>query len=143
MIVDVHKAQIMMMSKDFYNDDKFVVVPAGCTCLVQSLDVSINSVFKFFVEMLQNDHMHRILDSYIQRYSSSGPTVYSFSKCIGQACAEVSKNKEMIRKAFEKCGISVPIDGNKDEAIIIKGFDSYQVDSLILMRLMRYTSSTS
>ena len=36
----------------------------------------------------------------------------------------------MTRRAFEKCGISVLIDGCKDEAIKIKGLDSYQVRTI-------------
>ena len=34
----------------------------------------------------------------------------------------------MIRRAFEKCGISVPIDGSNDNRINIKGLTDYQVD---------------
>ena len=37
-------------------------------------------------------------------------------------------NREMIRRAFEKCGISVPIDGSKDELINIRGLTNYTVD---------------
>uniref|UniRef100_A0A1X7SF47 Uncharacterized protein n=1 Tax=Amphimedon queenslandica TaxID=400682 RepID=A0A1X7SF47_AMPQE len=35
----------------------------------------------------------------------------------------------MIFRSFEKCGISVPIDGSKDELIDIKGLQSYKVNA--------------
>ena len=58
--------------------------------------------------------------------SISRTAVHSLCKWVG----EVSKNKDMTRRAFEKCGISVLIDGCKDEAIKIKGLDSYQVRTI-------------
>jgi hypothetical protein len=30
-------------------------------------------------------------------------------------------------RAFEKCGISLPIDGSRDECINIKGLEGYKV----------------
>lgn len=47
---------------------------------------------------------------------------------MAAAWAEVSANKSMIRRAFEKCGISVPIDGSGDQLINIKGLSDYTVE---------------
>ena len=33
----------------------------------------------------------------------------------------------MVRRAFEKCGISIPIDGIEDAAIKIRGLKGYTV----------------
>ena len=71
--------------------------------------------------------MHENLDSCINGTIPAGQRHIIFSKWVGEAWAEVNKNKEMIKTAFEKCGISLPIDGSKDEAIGIKGLDGYQV----------------
>ena len=130
LIADVHKAQttdnvIAFLKRE--TTTSVVLVPAGCTSLVQPLDVSFNGVFKSVVERLQNDHMHQNLDKYVSGTIPAGQRRILFSKWVGEAWAEVSKNKEMIRRAFEKCGISVPFDGSKDEAIKIKGLDGYRV----------------
>jgi len=46
---------------------------------------------------------------------------------VGSTWAQMSQKKEMVQRAFEKCGISVPIDGSKDAAINIKGLEGYVV----------------
>ena len=50
------------------------------------------------------------------------------TKWVGEAWAKVSANKSMIIRAFEKCGISVPIDGSGDDHINIKGLTDYTVE---------------
>ena len=44
---------------------------------------------------------------------------------VGAAWAEVCKNKDMVKWGLEKCGISVPIDGSRDEAINIHDLCDY------------------
>ena len=46
---------------------------------------------------------------------------------VGAAWVEVCQNKDMVKRGFEKCGISVPIDGSRDEAINIHGLSDYVV----------------
>ena len=41
------------------------------------------------------------------------------------AWVQVSQKKEMILRAFRKCGISVPIDGSGDAGINIHGLEGY------------------
>ena len=36
---------------------------------------------------------------------------------VGAAWAEVCQNKDMVKWGFEKCGISVPIDGSSDYVV--------------------------
>ncbi len=45
------------------------------------------------------------------------------------AWEELSQKKEMVVRAFGKCGISVPIDGSEDSDINIKDVDDYVVGS--------------
>jgi hypothetical protein len=40
-------------------------------------------------------------------------------KWVGEACAQVSQKKEMVKRAFKRCGILVPIDGSNDATIKI------------------------
>ena len=48
---------------------------------------------------------------------------------MGNAWEELSKNEDMIVRAFRKCGISVPIDGSEDGDINVKDVDDYVVGS--------------
>ncbi len=61
LIADVHKAQTTDDVKTFLSkgtSTTVVLVLAGCTSLVQLLDISFNGVFKSVVEGLQNEHIH-------------------------------------------------------------------------------------
>ena len=111
LIADVHKAQTTddvktMLKKE--TSTSVVLVPAGCTSLVQPLDVSFNGVFKSVVERLQNEHMHQNLEKYVNGKVTAGQCRILISKLVGEAWAEALKT-EMISRSFDKCGISVPI----------------------------------
>ncbi len=130
LIAGVHKAETTEDVRAFLErrtNTSVVLVPAGCTSLVQPLDVSFNGVVKSVVERLQNEHMHQNLEKYINGTIPAGQRRILISKWVGEAWTEVSKNKEMITRGFEKCGISVPIDGSKHEMIQIRGLENYRV----------------
>ena len=60
--------------------------------------------------------------------SSSRPSIAcKLNTWVGAAWAEVCQNKDAVKWGFEKCGISVPIDGSRDEAINIRGLSNYVV----------------
>lgn len=48
---------------------------------------------------------------------------------MGEAWEELSSKKDMVIRSFRKCGISLPIDGSKDEEINIDGLENYVVES--------------
>ena len=50
------------------------------------------------------------------------------TKWVGQAWEEISGDKEMIIRSFKKCGITIPIDGSKDNQIHIQGLEDYAVE---------------
>lgn len=79
LIADVHKAQTTDDVKMFLKKEtstSVVLVPAGCTSLVQPFDVSFNGVFKAVVERLQNEHMHMKLDKYVNGKFTAGHVAF-------------------------------------------------------------------
>ncbi len=104
------------------------LVPPGTTSLIQPLDVAVNSDFKAVVDRLQNQHMHENLSLYIENKLKVSERRILITKWVGQAWTEVSAKKDLMKRAFEKCGISVPIDGSGDHLINIKGLDDYTVE---------------
>ena len=52
-----------------------------------------------------------------------------FTKWVGAAWDEVLANANRVICSFEKCAISVPLNGSKDDKINIANLDNYTVDS--------------
>ena len=105
-----------------------VPVPPDCTNLVQPLDVAFNEEFKAAVSHHQDEHVREILELYLNSSLTASNRRILITKWVGAAWEEASQKKEMVRHAFEKCGISVPIDGSNDSAINICGLEHYSVN---------------
>lgn len=72
-------------------------------------------------------HVHDNLEQYVNRNFTASERRVLLTRWIGDAWEEVSSNKEMIARAFKKCGISVAADGSEDADIHIEGLDDYTV----------------
>ena len=109
-IADVHTAHITEMVRSALETCKttVVLVPSSCTSLVQPLDVVVNRVFKQTVDRLQNEHMQQNLEQYFNISFSASQRHVLIIDWVGATWAEVCQNKEMLKHAFEKCGILVP-----------------------------------
>ena len=133
LIADVHKAQttpeVLEMLKTTCLTDVVLVSP-GCTSLVQPLDVSLNSEFKQIIDRLQTEPMHTNLESYTENKLTASDRRILITFWIGTAWEKMCEKKDMIIRAFRKCGISVPIDGSEDDAINIKGLEDYRVRNI-------------
>ena len=120
LIADVHKAQktpgIMNKLKRECKTE-VMLVPPGCTSLIQPLDVSFNGEFKNVIDKLQTEHMHGHLEQYVNNSLSASARRILITKWVGAAWEQVSQKKEMVQRAFKKCGISVPINGSEDTDI--------------------------
>ena len=128
--LDVHRAQktdAILESLDSCNTFP-IFVPPGTTSLVQPLDVTFNKPFKAEVDKLANEHMQQNLESYVRGEINASERRILFTKWVGEAWERLSAKKEMIIRAFRKCGISVAIDGSEDTEIHIEGIDDYMVE---------------
>ena len=130
LITDIHQAQTTNAIKDLLREcnTDLVLVPAGCTSLVQPIDVVFNKPFKSSIEKLAMQHMHDHLNDYLSGKLSASEQRVLFTRWIGQAWQETSANKEVIVRSFKKCGISTAIDGSEDYQISIPGLEGYCVD---------------
>ena len=116
LIADVHRAQTTTAIQDMLRECRtaLALVPPGTTSLVQPLDVSVNAEFKHFVEELQNKLIHCNVKMYVEGKISASQRRVLITNWVGEAWTKVSSNTEMIQRAFQKCGIAVPIDGSGD-----------------------------
>ena len=101
-------------------------MPAGCTSLVQPLDVSFNAPFKRRVESAATQHMQDNLNDYVNGKITAGERRVLITKWVGGAWEELSKNKDMVERSFKKCGISVAADGSEDFEIHLEGMENYR-----------------
>lgn len=130
---DVHKAQKTPgVTNKLKRECKTEVelVPPGCTSLVQPLDVAFNAEFKEAIDQLQTEHMHNHLEQYVNNSLSASARRILIIKWVGAAWVQMSQKKEMVQRAFKKCGISLSIDGSQDAAIKIHGIEGYIVHNV-------------
>ena len=76
LIADIHRAQTINAIKDLLREcnTDLVLVPAGCTSLVQPINIAFNKPFKSSIEKLAMQHMHDHLHDYLTgKLSSSVP----------------------------------------------------------------------
>ena len=132
LVLDVHKAQktpCILETLQAINTTP-IYVPAGTTGLIQPLDVCFNGPFKAAIKQQADDHIHSNLDKYIQGTIPASERRILFTKWVGSAWEQISRNHDMVKRSFHKCGISVPIDGSKDTDINIKDLPDYSVGEM-------------
>ena len=66
-------------------------MPAGCTSIIQPLDVSLNAPFKKKVEEAAMQQLQDNLEKYLQGKFSAGERRILMTKWVGNAWEELSK----------------------------------------------------
>ena len=129
LVLDVHKAQKTPDILDTLAEMNTtpIYVPAGTTGLIQPIDVCFNAPFKAAIKKQADDHIKDNLEKYVQGTIPASERRILFTKWVGKAWEELSANTEMVKRSFLKCGISVPIDGSRDDDINIKDLPDYKV----------------
>ena len=129
LVLDVHRAQktagITALMEELKTTS--VYVPPGTTCLIQPLDVVINAPFKAAIDRLSTQHVQQNLEAYVRGSIPATERRVLFTKWVGEAWEQVASNRGMIVRAFQKCGISLPIDGSRDDEINIQDLQDYSV----------------
>lgn len=106
------------------------MIPAGCTSLVQPLDVSINKPLKEYVRYLTDEAIHECesVDDF-EKWTVGDRRVLT-TWCVGDAWYQFGiepEKQEIIRRVFRKVGLSLPVDGSADHELDIKGFQDIEI----------------
>jgi len=110
------------------NDITPSIIPAGCTSLVQPLDISINKPFKGLMQDLTDERIFELesVDEF-EKWTVGDRRVMT-TECVGNAFSQFHNEKaEVIRRSFWKVGLSLPINGSRDYELDIKGFTSLAI----------------
>ena len=97
LILDLHRAQQTEHIKKVMREECSITpifVPAGCTHIIQPLDVSLNAPFKKKVEDAAMQHMQDNLEKYLNGKFTAGERRILLTKWVGDAgrkCQEIKK----------------------------------------------------
>lgn len=106
------------------------LIPAGCTSLVQPLDVSINKPLKERIRDLTDEAIYESENGDIGRFEkwTIGDRRVLTTCCVGDAWYEFCIEKQdLVKRIFRKVGLSLPIDGSADHELDIKGFQQINI----------------
>ncbi|KAF3924499.1 hypothetical protein ABW20_dc0105467 [Dactylellina cionopaga] len=113
LVFDAHRAQKTEAIRNLLHDLQTIaaIVPPGCTSLVQPLDVSINKPFKDYVAEASHRHFEENIDQWETEKFTAGQRRVLMTTWVGEAWERMCKSTDTIKRSFQKCGITVAIDG--------------------------------
>ncbi|RPB05356.1 hypothetical protein L873DRAFT_1839909 [Choiromyces venosus 120613-1] len=102
------------------------LIPSGCTGLLQPLDTAVNKPFKQYLREFTDAYTLQ-KQSIIQKWSTGNKRIM-VTHVVSEAWALFQQEKkELITKAFQDVGVTLPVDGSQDKDIHIKGFNNITV----------------
>ena len=108
------------------------LIPAGCTSLVQPLDVSINKPFKGLMRDITDEKIFELESAAEFEKWTVGDRRVMTTYCVGKAFDQFHSTKShVISTSFHKLGLSLPIDGSSDYELDIKGFSKLEIGDWI------------
>jgi transposase-like protein len=110
-----HKTDRVKACADQTCNTDLVIVPGGCTPLLQAPDISWNKPFKECYRELWNDWMVSGDKTYTQAGNMRAPSKETCVNWVKQAWASVTR--ETILKSFKSAGITTAINGSEDGLI--------------------------
>ena len=114
-------------NKEWNKSTLLINVPPGCTSLFQPLDVSINKPFKHVIREQFKKHLSENLHLYTKNKLPVSERRVLTTKWVVEGWEKISRNKEIIKRSFVKCGISHNLDGTEDNDINIEGIPEYKL----------------
>jgi len=106
------------------------IIPGGCTGLLQPLDTAVNKPFKEYLRVETDTYQdERAPTEDIGKWTVSEKrimTTHVVSRAWKAFCQQ--KQSLTIVKAFQDVGVTLPIDGSKDDELGIKGFTASEID---------------
>jgi len=102
------------------------LISSDCTGLHQPLDIVINKPFKGYLREYMDTYIETDSDS-IEKWSVSDKRIM-ITNGVAEAWAAFSAEKyQVIQKAFQDLGVTLPVNGQQDNEIRIKGFDQVEI----------------
>lgn len=106
------------------------LIPAGLTSTLQPLDTAINGPLKRWLRELADEYIAKKEAEYAAEHNGD-PMVWTTSDrrimtthIVEKAVERLFQRPEMIRRAFQQCGISILPDGSEDNLIKLKDIPS-------------------
>lgn len=104
------------------------MIPAGCTGLVQPLDISVNKPLKGIIASITTQALVDGEEKEYEKRNTLGKRRILTTWCVGDAWYQFCIEKqELVQCAFRKLGLSLPIDGSTDSELDIKGFTGLEI----------------
>lgn len=104
------------------------LIPAGCSSLVQPIDLSINKPLKELVRDITDRKIFDLESEADFVWWTVGDRWVMTTHCVGEAFDQFSTTKaNLVSRSFHQKGLSLPINRSVDSELDIKGFKNLDI----------------